>query len=142
ITDAFFSLDRQWRFSYLNGHAERLLDRMHGELLGSVIWDEYPGLEGSEFERAFRRAAVEGVATTATAFYADHQRWYEVHAYPSPDGVSIYFRDVSERRRAEEERVRLSADAARQARVFDTTLSSITDFAYIFDRDGRFVYVN
>ena len=73
---------------------------------------------GTEFERSYRRAMAEGVTVTFEAFYPPHDRWYEVHAYPSPDGLSVYFRDVNERRRAEaelrasEERRRLALDSA------------------------------
>ncbi len=51
-------------------------------------------------------------------------------------------RNVTESQRAVEERLRLSSEVERQARIFDTTLSSITDFAYILDREARFRYVN
>ncbi len=119
ITDAFFALDRDWRFAYVNRQAESLLGREPGDLLGKVIWEIYPGLIGGDFERAYRRAADDGVSSTITRFYPDHGRWYEVHTYPAPDGISVYFRDVSERERAESEirrlaeRLRLALDSAR-----------------------------
>ncbi len=77
-----------------------------------------------------------------TSFYPDHDCWYEVRTYPAPNGVSVYFRNVSEAKKSEDERLRLSTEVERQARIFDTTLSAITDFAYILDRDARFLYVN
>ncbi|HEX8913719.1 MAG TPA: PAS domain S-box protein, partial [Humisphaera sp.] len=108
ITDAFFAVDRNWRLTYANGQAERVLGRPRAELLGRVLWDEYPGLAGTEFERVYRRAAADRVAGSVTAYYPDHDRWYEVHAYPGADGgVSAYFRDVSERVRADEARRRV-----------------------------------
>ena len=55
ITEGFFTLDRQWRFDFVNREAHRILDREPGELAGKVLWDEYPGLEGTEFERDYRR---------------------------------------------------------------------------------------
>ncbi|MGA2229447.1 MAG: PAS domain-containing protein [Tepidisphaeraceae bacterium] len=142
VTDAFFSVDRDWRFNYVNSQAERVLSRSPGDLLGKIIWDVYSGLHGSEFEPVYRNAMTQGVPGSVTSFYSDHNRWYEVHVYPAPNGISIYFRDVSEARRSEQERLRLSVEIERQARVFDTTLSTITDFAYILDRDARFLYVN
>ena len=59
ITDAFFSVDRDWRFDYVNQQAERVLGRVPGDLVGKVLWEVYPGLVGSEFERAYRRTAEE-----------------------------------------------------------------------------------
>ena len=127
ITDAFFAVSRDWKFTYVNRQAERVLNRKRDELVGKVIWEVYPGLVGTEFERAYRRVVEEHVAVSVTSFYADHGKWYEVHAYPVTDGISIYFRDVTDRKRDEqalheaaevlresEERFRLIADAMPQ----------------------------
>jgi PAS domain S-box-containing protein len=142
ITDAFFAVDRDWRFTYVNPQAERLLDRKPGDLLGQDMWEVYPGLIGSEFELAYRRVAAERVTLWVTAFYPDHERWYEVHVYPATDGISIYFQDVSERKRAEAEVDRLTQAAEQQRRIFETALSNSADFNYVFDLQGRFAYVN
>ena len=146
ITDAFFSVGRDWRFLYVNKQAERILGRRPGDLIGKVIWEVYPGLAGSEFERAYLRAASEGVSSTITTFYPDHGRWYEVHTYPSPEGISIYFRDVSERAKAEKDRqgladqLRLALDSARLGswHLDPSTGELITDprFRSIFGVDG------
>jgi PAS domain S-box-containing protein len=106
ITDAFFALDREWRFTYVNRQAERILDRRPGDLLGTVLWEMYPGLVGTEFERAYLRAAHEGIVSSITAFYPDHERWYEVHVYPAHHGITIYFRNVTVQHRADEERIK------------------------------------
>jgi PAS domain S-box-containing protein len=102
ITDAFFGVDRDWRFTYVNSQAERLLDRTPGDLLGKVIWEAYPGLVGSEFEKAYHQAANLRLASNLTAFYPDHQRWYEANCYPAPNGITIYFRNVTDRVKVEE----------------------------------------
>ena len=118
ITDGFFTLDADWRFDYVNPEAERILARDKGSLLGKVLWDEYPGVVGSEFEAAYRRAAAERKPQTFLAFYPDHGRWYDARAFPSPTGLTVYFRDVSEAKeveaalRASEEGRRLALDAA------------------------------
>ncbi|NJK67089.1 MAG: PAS domain-containing protein [Microcoleus sp. CSU_2_2] len=107
ITDAFLALDRDWRFTYVNRQAERLLDRAPGDLLGKSLWEVYPGIVGSEFERAYRQAASERLASSVISFYPDHDRWYEVHVYPATDGITIYFRNVTDRKRIEAEREQL-----------------------------------
>ena len=142
ITDGFFAMDRDWRFTYVNRQAGRLLGHSTGYFLGKVIWDVFPGFVDSEFARAFHRAASEWVASSVTSYYPDHDRWYEVHSYPSSNGVSIYFRDVSEQMRAEEKRQALTAQLASQARIFDTALSNTPDLTYTFDLEGRFSYAN
>ncbi len=120
ITDAFCALDRDWRFTYINRQAEILLRRSREDLLGRDHWREYPDTLGTEVERCYRRAIEENVTVAFEHFYPPHERWYEVHAYPSPDGLSVYFRDVSERKRSElavresEQRFRQLADAMPQ----------------------------
>ena len=102
IDDGFFSLDENWRFTYVNRSAEILLDRTPGDLIGKNLWEEFPGLNGSEFERVYRRVANERVALSVTAFYPDHDRWYDVRTYPAANGITIYVRNVTDRKLAEE----------------------------------------
>jgi PAS domain S-box-containing protein len=119
ITDAFYALDRDWRFTYVNPQAEKVFDRTKDELLGKVIWHEYPGLVGSEFEQAFHRAANDRVAGSVTSYYPDHARWYEIRTFPATNGVSVYFRDVTEQKRAEKDRTTLLAAAQAANRAKD-----------------------
>jgi PAS domain S-box-containing protein len=118
ITEGFFTLDRQWRFDYVNGEAHQILGRPRGTLEGRVLWEEYPGLEGTEFERCYRRTMHERERTTFTAFYPLQERWYEVSTFPAPEGVSVYFRNVTAgyaaqaELRKREEQLRLATEAA------------------------------
>jgi PAS domain S-box-containing protein len=108
---AFFALDREWRFTYVNGEAERVLQRSREELLGGDIWELFPAAVGSAFEVHYRGAAATGRERVFEAYYpAPLDAWYEVRAWPGPDGLSVYFLDVTERRAAEE---RARASAAR-----------------------------
>lgn len=135
ITDAFFSVDKLWIFTYMNRRAEELLGFRRDELLGRSMWEAFPGLAGSPFAALYLRVMQEQVAGSITAAYPDHGRSYEVHAYPSEIGMSIYFRDVSERVLAEQKireselRFRLMAD-------------SIPQMVWIADAAGRPIFFN
>jgi PAS domain S-box-containing protein len=101
ISDAFFALDREWRFTYVNPQAEALLGRPGFALLGHELWEEFPAAVGSVFERAYRRAADTGEPESFEAYYAPLDRWYEVRAQPGCDGLSVFFQEIDDRKRAE-----------------------------------------
>ena len=110
---AFYSLDRQWRFTYVNAEAEKLLLRPRDELLGGVIWDLFPATVGNEFETNYRGAVRTGRPTSFEAYYPPPlDGWYELRAWPSPEGLSVYFLDITARRAAQKaaERTRLRAE--------------------------------
>jgi PAS domain S-box-containing protein len=113
MRSAFFALDRQWRFTYVNGEAELVLGRSREELLGGSIWELFPAAVGSDFEEHYRGAVASGRERVFEAHYpAPLDAWFEVRAWPGPDGLSVYFLDVTERRAAEE---RARGSAARLA---------------------------
>jgi len=102
ITDAFFVLDRGWRFEYVNHQAERLLRRPRAGLTGRSIWGEFPEAIGSDFERHYREAVESRQATSFEAYFAPLSAWFEVRGYPSDEGLTVYFRDVTDRKTAEQ----------------------------------------
>ncbi len=101
ITDAFFTLDRDWRFSYLNRTAERLLQRERADLLGRMVWDEFKEAVGGISYTEYHRALRDNCAVEFVEYYPPLARWLEGRAYPSGDGLAVYFRDISDRKRAE-----------------------------------------
>ncbi|WP_445300559.1 PAS domain-containing protein [Microcoleus sp. BROC3] len=96
IAEAFFALDENWRFTYVNRSAETLLGRTPGDLIGKNLWEEYPGLIGNDLEHIHWSAMRDRVAASLTAFYSDHDRWYEVRTYPAPNGITVYFKNVTQ----------------------------------------------
>jgi PAS domain S-box-containing protein len=114
----FYSLDREWRFTHVNAEAERLLGRSREDLLGRVIWDDWPAALNSEFEDNYRTAMRTGRPVAFDAYYpAPLDGWYELRAWPSPDGLSVYFLEVTERRRVQERAERSAQRLAILAQV-------------------------
>ena len=103
ITDAFFLLDREWRFTFLNARAEQLLERRREDLLNQIVWDEFPEARDTAFERHYRNAVRSGESTSFESLYPPLDRWFSVHAYPSEEGLAVYFRDVTEHKNMEEQ---------------------------------------
>ena len=124
-TDCVFMLDREWRVSYLNRHAERMMAGRGPHLVGTCFWDIFPESRGSIFERNYGRVMEEGQAISFAAYSVALARWVEVNVYPSADGIAVYYRDVSERKRAEEERERLIADLEIERARFSAIVENI-----------------
>jgi PAS domain S-box-containing protein len=119
ISDGFMAFDAAWRFTYINHEARGFLHAMGrtpSALIGEHVWENFPELVGTRLEQEYHRAMAEQVTVTFEFFYAEHGIWFEIRAYPSPKGLSAYFRDVTERKLAEVERERLLA-AEREARA-------------------------
>lgn len=125
ITDAFFTLDREWRFSYLNQEAERLLEQPRDELLGEHIWDRFPDARGTHWEVMYTRAMETGESVHFDQFFPPLDRWFDVRAYPSDEGLAVYFRDVSDERRAAE---LIRENSERFQRVARATADAIWDW--------------
>lgn len=107
-SDGFFALDHAWKFSYLNPEAEILLGRTREQLLGTELWQQFPELLGTVFEENYRGVMKNHVANEFEASDVPGKKWFEVHAYPSDGGMSVFIRDITERKRTEEERLTTS----------------------------------
>ncbi len=101
ITDAYFALDYQWHVLEINQVAETLFNRPAKELLGKVLWEECPDAVDTEFYRQCRIAASERKPAHTEAYFSEADRWFETHVYPGHDRLETYFRDITERKRAE-----------------------------------------
>ena len=123
---AFFHLDRDWRFTYVNAEGHALLDGIGRELLGGVIWELFPDALDSEFETHYRRATTSGEPVEFEAYYPPPlDRWYEVRAWPTPDGLSVYFIDITDRREALQQAARATERSARLAGITDSLVGTL-----------------
>lgn len=117
MTDGYFTLDEDWRVISINRHAEQLLGRTHGEVVGTDLRDQFPELRGPRASSAFA-TALSGESVRLEVRFEPLDRWLDIRVHPIAEGVAIYFRDVSEYHRALEERDRLVHDAvAAQSRL-------------------------
>lgn len=103
MTDAFYALDQDFRFTYLNQRALDHFGQTRDALLGQVIWDVYPLTRGSVFQHEYERAVREQCTVAFEAPSLISGRWVDVRAYPTAQGLAAHFRDVTYRKRAEEQ---------------------------------------
>jgi PAS domain S-box-containing protein len=135
ITDAFCSIDRQWRFTYVNREAARVLGYTPAQLLGRDMREVFPQIMGSVFHHEYLQAIEQQAKRQFEAYYPPLDTWFEVRAYPSRESLSIYFRNISEQRR-----VREAIHAAQER--FRAAFAHASIGMVLATPEGRFLEVN
>ncbi len=102
VSDAFLAVDKDWRYIYANKQLGEMIRLDPQSLIGNNIWELFPDSVGSVTYETFHRAMVEQRYICSTDYYAPLDLWQENHIYPSPNGLSVFIRDVTERKKAEE----------------------------------------
>jgi PAS domain S-box-containing protein len=139
VRDALFSVDEDWRITYMNQTAEHLFGGSRDEMLGDVLWDRFPDLVGSVFEQEYRLAATSRSPAAFEACHPPLDRWVEVHVHPVESGLDILARDITPGMRAAEALRRWSrVDEVR----FRALVEHAADIVALLNGDGTIRYVN
>lgn len=163
ITDAFFALDAEGHFTYVNCKAASIWGLNRDEIIGRSLWEVFPQFVGTDLFRQYQRILAAKEPFSTEFYYPPTKVWIHVRAYPTDGGLSVYFEDITERKHAEEERERLLADltkaneqlrlagaqqreltekAERQAAEMDAIINSIAEIVITFGPDGHIARVN
>ena len=135
ITDAFYSLDRQWRFTYVNEQAQRVLERPRADLLGRSFWEVFPYKAKMAYHPEFHRSLETNQPAAFELFSAPLRKWLGVHAYPSEEGLSVYVQDITERKGAQQA-------LEDSLELFRAIINGTDNTVFIKDRDGRYLLIN
>ena len=112
ITDGFVAFDKEWRYTYVNSNAAKILHASKAELIGKVAIDVFPN--AAKFLIEFKRAVSSGHPVHFEEYYPEPLNvWYECHCYPSQDGLTVFFSDITHRKKAEEA-IKQSEEQSRQ----------------------------
>ena len=134
--DGMITVDAEWRFAFMNEHAQELLGRTEADVLGRRFWHVYPGLVGTAFHRECLRVTADRVPIEQEIHCRSIERWLEVRGYPTADGgAALHLRDVSARRAAQEE---LRGRESRYRRMFEESHTAL----FLMDRDSTLLEVN
>ncbi|PIG93945.1 ATP-binding protein [Gloeocapsopsis sp. IPPAS B-1203] len=107
IRDGFYVLDRDWRFTYVNDRHCEIIAMPRAEILRRNIWDLFPAAVDTDVYEHFHRAMREQTPLQFENLYAPWNRWYDHRVYPSPNGLTVFVAEISDRKQAEAEREQL-----------------------------------
>lgn len=131
ISDAFISLDNQWNLTYINTRAKQLIQKSKEEIIGNNLWETFPNLLVSTTKGKLESALKEQRYKHLEQFFPKDGLWLEGHVYPSPEGITIYFSDITERKNAEQENQKLLA-----------VIENSPGFIGLSGLDGKCIYLN
>ncbi|MGQ3413815.1 PAS domain-containing sensor histidine kinase [Natrinema sp. LN54] len=131
VSDAFYAIDDEWQFTHLNDQAAELMERPREELLGCKVWKVFPEAIDGVYWKKLQMAMETQEPVSFEVYEEDIDAWFEFNVYPSKSGLSIYFRDVTDR-----------VERERELEQYETIVKTINDGIYVKDEDGYFTMVN
>jgi PAS domain S-box-containing protein len=132
ITDGFFAVDQCWNFTYVNSEAARLLFQNDNVLIGKNIWSEFPAAVELPFYEQYHKAVNEQIPVKFEAFFPPLNAWFDVRAYPSKNGLTVYFRDSSVEKMEE----------THKKEHYKSLFRHNPDAVFSFDSEGNYLSVN
>lgn len=133
VSDAFVALDKKWTYTYMNQKAGEIFQRDPVKMIGKHIWTEFPEGINQPFYKAYHKAMEEQIYIFLEEYYPPYDLWFENHIYPSPDGISIYFRDVTKNKKAQQK-------VEASERYFRALIENSSDAIVLMNENGSVVY--
>jgi PAS domain S-box-containing protein len=103
ITDGFIAFDRNWTITYFNREAELVLGLTRDAVIGRNVWEVFPNAKNEKFYPEYHRALSDQVSVRFNEYLSTENKWLEVTAYPSGDGLAAYFKDITEKVKSDQE---------------------------------------
>ena len=135
ITDSFFILDNNWRFVRVNCAFEQITNSSREYVLGKVIWDIFPSIAGTGFERAFYEAKTKQTSIKFMEDFTSINRWFNVAIYASAGGLTVFVKDITDEKLAQEEAMSLRNS-------LEALINNTTDQIWSVDTATCYVYMN
>ncbi len=135
IGDAFYALDKNWVVTYWNKEAEKLLSITKEEIIGRNLWDVFPERIGSDIYKLYMSVAKTNEVINTVNFNSRFGKWFEITAYPSLTGISVFFKDVTERKNTETILHSMNERLEKSAKELAVSNAELEQFAYVASHD-------
>lgn len=135
ISDAFIAVDNNWIITYWNKEAEVILGKTRADVINRNLWEVFEDAVDTTFYHNYHRAVREGIAVHFEARYDTLDMWVEISAYPSTGGLSVYFKNVTDRKRIEHQVQQMYNELAAQTKKLAASNAELEQFAYVASHD-------
>lgn len=135
ITDGFFVLDKDWKFTYVNQAYKNMFDSTTQTVEGKAYWELFPVAKEQKFFTEYNRAIAENTSVHFEEYSTSLQKWVKVSAYPLNEGLAIYFTDINEEKM-------LKDAIIRQEQNLNALINNTEDLIWSVDTDHKILSVN
>jgi PAS domain S-box-containing protein len=135
IRDGFFAVSKNWTVTYWNREAENLTGIRREDILGNSIWETYYKTVPSRFYNQYLKAFNENIPVRFEEYFPRHDKWFEINAYPTDDGLTVYFKDITERKLGEAKLMELHEELEKNLKVLAVSNAELEQFAYVASHD-------
>lgn len=135
IGDAFFAVDKNWTVTYWNAMAEKVLQMPKNKIINQHLWEVFAGSAGSLSYQKYHEVLETGQAVHFEDYYPPLAVWYEISAYPTGKGLSVYFKDITGRKAAESHLTKLNENLRKQTKDLAASNAELEQFAYVTSHD-------
>jgi len=142
VTDGFVSLDRNFCYTYVNKTFCNSVGLSADLLLGKCVWDMFPDSVGSETYKSFYKAFNEQVFIQSEDYYAPLNIWYEDTIYPSEAGLSVFIKDISEKKKAEQQVLEKQQELLKAREMQAAILNALPPLIALLNNEGKIITVN
>jgi PAS domain S-box-containing protein len=135
ITDSFFTVDSEHRVSYVNKTFETVMQVSSAEVVGRDLWEAFPVAAGLKFKSEYDKMITDRRSVHFEAYYPPLEKWLQVNGYPSEAGAAIFFMDITEQRKLQEQ-------VYFNERNLSAIINNTTDLIWSVDKDLKIITAN